>query len=143
MKMELNIDQIREILPHRYPLLLVDRITDLEPGARAEGIKCVTADEPFFQGHFPGHSVMPGVLVIEALAQTGAVAILSEPENKGRLAVFGGIKDCRFRRQVVPGEVLSLSCEITGRKGNIGFGKAVATVDGEVAARGEISFVII
>lgn len=140
--MELNIDQIREILPHRYPFLLVDRITDMEPGARAEGIKCVTADEPFFQGHFPGHSVMPGVLIIEALAQTGAVAILSEPENKGKLAVFGGIKDCRFRRQVVPGDVLRLSCEITGRKGSIGFGKAVATVDGEVAARGEISFVI-
>jgi len=141
--MELNIDQIREILPHRYPFLLVDRITDMEPGIRAEGIKCVTANEPYFPGHFPGHPVMPGVLIMEALAQTGAVAILSEPENRGKLAVFGGIRDCRFRRQVVPGDTLKLTCEITGKRGNIGFGRAEATVDGELAARGELSFVIL
>lgn len=140
--MELNIDQIREIIPHRYPFLLVDKITDMEVGHWAHGIKCVSANEMQFLGHFPGKSIMPGVLIMEALAQTGAIAILSEPENKGKIAVFGGIKECRFKRQVIPGDVLELSCEITGRRGNVGFGKAVATVEGEVAARGELSFVI-
>ncbi len=140
--MELDIRQIQEILPHRYPFLLIDRVTDMEQGKWAEAVKCVTANEPFFQGHFPGRPIMPGVLIMEALAQTGAVAILSEAENRGKLAVFGGIKNCRFKRQVVPGDVLTLYCELTERRGPIGYGKAVAKVDGEIAAQGELSFVI-
>ena len=140
--MELNSNQIREILPHRYPMQLVDKITDFEPGQWAEGIKCVTVNEPFFQGHFPEAHVMPGVLIIEALAQTGAVAILSEEEYKGKLAFFGGIKKARFRKQVIPGDVLTLRCEITERKGPVGFGKAVAKVGDKIAAEAEISFVI-
>ena len=126
--MELNIDQIEAILPHRYPFLLVDRITECTPGERAKGLKCVTANEPFFQGHFPGFKVMPGVLIVEALAQVGAVAILTEEENKGKLALFGGIKNARFKRQVRPGDVLELTCELTARKGPVGFGTAEARV---------------
>lgn len=140
--MELDIRQIQEILPHRYPFLLIDKVTDMEAGKWACAIKCVTANEPFFQGHFPGRPIMPGVLIMEALAQTGAVAILSEAENRGKLVVFGGIKNCRFKRQVVPGDVLTLYCELTERRGPIGYGKAVAKVDGEIAAQGELSFVI-
>ena len=140
--MELNSNQIREILPHRYPMQLVDKIVDFEPGQWAEGINCVTVNEPFFQGHFPEAHVMPGVLIIEALAQTGAVAILSEEEYKGKIAFFGGIKNARFRQQVRPGDVLTLRCEITDRKGPVGFGKAVAKVGDKVAAQAEISFVI-
>ena len=140
--MELNSNQIREIIPHRYPMQLVDKIIDFEPGQWAEGIKCVSANEPFFQGHFPEEHVMPGVLIIEALAQTGAVAILSEDDAKGKIAFFGGIKNARFRKQVKPGDVLHLRCEITGRRGPLGFGKAVATVDGKVACQAEISFAI-
>ena len=138
----LDIQQIQEILPHRYPFLLIDKVTDLEAGKRAHAVKCVTANEPFFQGHFPGRPIMPGVLIMEALAQTGAAAILAEEENRGKLAVFGGIKNCRFKRQVVPGDVLELFCELTDRRGPIGYGKAVAKVDGEIAAQGELSFVI-
>ena len=140
--MELNSNQIREIIPHRYPMQLVDKITDFEPGKWAEGIKCVSVNEPFFQGHFPEEHVMPGVLIIEALAQTGAVAILSEEDAKGRIAFFGGIKNARFRKQVKPGDVLHLRCEITGRRGPLGFGTAIATVDGKVACQAEISFAI-
>lgn len=140
--MELDIRQIQEILPHRYPFLLIDRVTDMEQGKWAEAVKCVTVNEPFFQGHFPGRPIMPGGLIMEALAQTGAVAILSEAENRGKLVVFGGIKNCRFKRQVVPGDVLTLYCELTERRGPIGYGKAVAKVDGEIAAQGELSFVI-
>ena len=140
--MELDSNQIREIIPHRFPMQLVDRITDFEPGVWAEGVKCVSVNEPFFQGHFPEAHVMPGVLVIEALAQTGAVAILSEEENKGKIAFFGGIKNARFKRQVKPGDVLNLRCEIVERKGPVGFGKAVATVNGKVACQAEISFAI-
>lgn len=140
--MELNINQIKEILPHRYPFLLVDKITDFQPGQWAKGIKCVTANEEFFCGHFPSFPVMPGVLIIEALAQVGAVAILSEEENKGKLVFFGGIKNARFKQKVQPGDVLELSCELTQRRGPIGFGKAVATVNGKVAASGELSFVV-
>ena len=140
--MELNSNQIREIIPHRYPMQLVDKSVDFEPGKWADGIKCVSVNEPFFQGHFPEAHVMPGVLIIEALAQTGAVAILAEEGNKGKIAFFGGIKNARFRKQVVPGDVLSLHCEITDRKGPIGFGKAVAKVGDKVAAQAEISFVI-
>ncbi len=140
--MELNANQIQEIIPHRPPFLLVDRITDYEPGVWAKGRKAVTVNEPFFAGHFPQHHVMPGVLIIEALAQVGAVAILSLPENRGKIAFFGGIKNARFKRQVVPGDVLELSCELVERRGSVGFGKAVAKVDGEVAAQGELTFAI-
>ncbi|WP_297719183.1 3-hydroxyacyl-ACP dehydratase FabZ [Intestinimonas sp.] len=140
--MELNIEEIQEIIPHRPPFLLVDRITDFVPGAWAKGIKAVTVNEPFFMGHFPQYRVMPGVLIIEALAQVGAVAILSLPENKGKLAFFGGIKNARFKKQVRPGDVLELSCELIERRGPIGFGKAVAKVDGKVAAQGELTFAV-
>ena len=140
--MELNIEQIQEIIPHRPPFLLVDKITDYVPGEWAKGIKAVTVNEPFFTGHFPQYRVMPGVLIIEALAQVGAVAILSLPKNKGKLAFFGGIKNARFKKQVRPGDVLELSCELIERRGPIGFGKAVAKVDGKVAAQGELTFAV-
>ena len=140
--MELNSNQIQEILPHRYPFLLVDKIVDFEPGQWAKGIKWVSANEMQFLGHFPQQHVMPGVLIIEALAQTGAVAILCKEENKGKIAFFGGIKKARFRKQVVPGDVLELSCEIIAQKGPVGIGKATATVNGEVAVDAEISFAI-
>ena len=140
--MELNIEQIQEIIPHRPPFLLVDKIVDYVPGEWAKGIKAVTVNEPFFVGHFPQYKVMPGVLIIEALAQVGAVAILSLPENKGKLAFFGGIKNARFKKQVRPGDVLELSCELIERRGPVGFGKAVAKVDGKVAAQGELTFAI-
>jgi 3-hydroxyacyl-[acyl-carrier-protein] dehydratase len=140
--MELNSNQIQEILPHRYPFLMVDKIVDFEAGKWAKGIKCVSANEMQFLGHFPSQHVMPGVLIVEALAQTGAIAILSEEENKGKIALFGGIKKARFRKQVVPGDVLELSCEIVNRRGPIGIGNAIATVDGKVAVSAEISFAI-
>lgn len=140
--MKLNNNEIRKILPHRYPFLLVDKITDMEPGEYARGIKCVSANEMQFLGHFPQKAMMPGVLILEALAQTGACAILSLPENKGKIAVFGGVKKCRFRKVVVPGDVLEMSCEITAKKGPVGFGKACAKVDGEIAVDAEISFAI-
>ena len=140
--LQLNSNQIAEIIPHRPPFLLVDKITDFVPGEWAKGIKAVTVNEPFFVGHFPQYRVMPGVLIIEALAQVGAVAILSLPENKGKLAFFGGIKNARFKKQVRPGDVLELSCELIERRGPIGFGKAVAKVDGKVAAQGELTFAV-
>ena len=140
--MELNIDQIEAILPHRYPFLLVDRITECTPGERAKGLKCVTANEPFFQGHFPGFKVMPGVLIIEALAQVGAVAILTEEGSQGKLALFGGIKNARFKRQVRPGDVLELTCELTARKGPVGFGTAEARVEGKLACKAELTFAL-
>jgi len=140
--MELNIDQIEAILPHRYPFLLVDKITECVPGEGAKGLKCVTANEPFFQGHFPGFKVMPGVLLIEALAQVGAVAILTEEGSRGKLALFGGIKNARFKRQVRPGDVLELSCRLTARKGPVGFGTAEARVDGRLACRAELTFAL-
>ena len=140
--MELNIEQIQEIIPHRPPFLLVDKIVDYVPGEWAKGIKAVTVNEPFFVGHFPQYKVMPGVLIIEALAQVGAIAILSLPENKGKLAFFGGIKNARFKKQVRPGDVLELSCELIERRGPVGFGKAVAKVDGKVAAQGELTFAV-
>ena len=141
--MELTNRQIQEILPHRYPFLLVDKILDFEPGKWAEGIKCVSANEMQFLGHFPGNPVMPGVLIIEALAQVGAVCTLTVPENRGKLALFGGIKEARFRQQVVPGDVLEMRCEIIRQKGPVGIGKAVATVGGKVAASGELTFMLV
>lgn len=140
--MQLNSNEIQQILPHRYPFLLVDKIVDMEPGKSAKGIKCVTANEMQFMGHFPQLHVMPGVLIIEALAQTGAVALLCEEENKGKIAFFGGIKNARFRKQVVPGDVLELSCEIISRRGPVGIGQATATVDGKVAVTAELTFAI-
>ena len=134
--------EIAEILPHRYPFALVDRIDDYEPGVWARGRKCVTMNEGFFQGHFPGHPVMPGVLIIEALAQTGAVALLSLPENRGKLALFGGIKSARFKKQVEPGDVLELYCELTEMKGPVGSGKAEARVNGALAVRAELTFAL-
>lgn len=138
--MLLDINDIQKIIPHRYPFLLVDWVEEMEPGVRAVGYKNVTMNEPFFQGHFPQQPVMPGVLIIEALAQVGAIAVLSLPENKGKLAFFGGIKNAKFRKQVIPGDRLRLETEIIKCKGPMGIGKAVATVDGKLAAEAEISF---
>ena len=138
----LDINEIKKILPHRYPFLLVDYIEEMEAGVKAIGYKNVTVNEPFFQGHFPEYPVMPGVLLIEALAQVGAVAILSLEENKGKLAFFGGIKNAKFRKQVVPGDVVRLETEIIKCKGPMGVCKAIATVDGKMAAEAEISFMI-
>ena len=138
----LSADEIAQILPHRYPFALVDVITDYEPGQWAKGRKCVTINEPFFCGHFPQKHVMPGVLLLEALAQTGAVAALSLPENKGKLALFGGIKSARFRKQVTPGDVLTLHCELVQQHGAVGVGKASAWVDGKCAATAELTFVL-
>lgn len=140
--MELNSNQIMEILPHRYPFLLVDKIIDGEEGKWAKGIKCVSVNEPFFCGHFPQLHVMPGVLIIEALAQVGAVAILGEEENRGKIGFLGGIKNARFRKQVVPGDVLELHCELIQRRGPVGIAKATATVNGKIAASAELTFAI-
>ncbi|MEC2055406.1 3-hydroxyacyl-ACP dehydratase FabZ [Peribacillus psychrosaccharolyticus] len=136
----LDIMEIKEIIQHRYPFLLVDRILEVEDGKRAVGIKNVSANEPFFNGHFPSYPVMPGVLIVEALAQVGAVAMLRQEEYKGRLAFFAGIDNCRFKKQVVPGDQLRLEVEITRIRGSVGKGKAIATVDGEVACETEIMF---
>lgn len=138
----LDTKQIEEIIPHRHPFLLVDYIEDYEPGEFAIGYKCVTFREDFFRGHFPQQPVMPGVLIVEALAQTGAVAILSQPENKGKIAFFGGIDKCRFKKKVVPGDKLRLETRIIKQKGPVGIGEAVATVDGKVAVKAELTFMI-
>ena len=140
--MELNSNEIQQIIPHRYPFLLIDKITDYVPGEWARGIKCVTINEQFFCGHFPEYHVMPGVLIIESLAQVGAVAALTKEENKGKIAFFAGIKNAKFKKQVRPGDVLELSCTLIKQKGPLGIGEAIATVNGEVAAKAEISFAI-
>lgn len=140
--MKLSSNEIENIIPHRYPFLLVDKIIDGEIGKWAKGLKSVTVNEHFFQGHFPGHHVMPGVLIIEALAQVGAVAILSLEENKGKIVFFAGIKSARFKKEVVPGDQLLLECSLEKQKGNIGFGKATAYVDGEIACQAELTFAI-
>ena len=131
-----------EIIPHRQPFLLLDTIEELEPGKRAVGKKCVTYNEPFFAGHFPNEPVMPGVLIVEALAQAGAVAILSNPEFKGKTAYFGAINNARFKQKVVPGDVLLLELEIIKQKGPVGVGKATATVNGKAAVTAELTFAI-
>jgi len=138
----LSTREIMDIIPHRHPFLLVDTIEQLEPGVRAVGYKCVTYDEPYFRGHFPQEPVMPGVLQIEACAQVGAVAILSLEENKGKTAYFGAINNAKFRQKVVPGDRLRMECEIIKRKGPVGIGKAVATVDGRVVLEAELTFMI-
>ena len=138
----LGIKKIQEIIPHTHPFLLVDVIEELVPGERATGYKCVTYNEPFFQGHFPEMPVMPGVLILEALAQVGSVAMLSLEENKGKVGFFGGIDKAKFKRKVLPGDKLKLECEIIKRKGPVGIGKAIATVDGKVAAIAEMTFMI-
>ena len=140
--MQYNSNEIAAILPHRYPFALVDRIVDGEEGKWAKGIKCVSANEPFFQGHFPQYHVMPGVLIIEALAQVGAVAVLSMPEHKGKIGFLGAIKNARFRRQVTPGDVLELTCTITRQKANIAQAEAVATVNGQEAVTAELTFAL-
>jgi 3-hydroxyacyl-[acyl-carrier-protein] dehydratase len=138
----LEAAQIMEILPHRYPFLLIDRIVELEPGKRVVGIKNVTANEPQFTGHFPERPIMPGVLMVEALAQAGAVAVLSLPEYRGKLALFAGIDACRFRRTVVPGDTLRLEVTLEKLRGMFGRALAVATVAGDVAVEATISFII-
>ncbi|MCM1282922.1 MAG: 3-hydroxyacyl-ACP dehydratase FabZ [Muribaculaceae bacterium] len=139
---KLSTQEIMEILPHRQPFLLIDTVEELEPGVRALAKKNVTFNEPFFAGHFPGNPVMPGVLIIEALAQTGAVAILSQPEWKGKTAYFAGIGQAKFKQKVLPGDTLMLETEIIKVKGPIGVGKAVARVDGKLACSAELTFAI-
>lgn len=139
----LDAQQIQQIIPHRYPFLLVDRIVEVDWGQRAVGIKNVSMGEPFFQGHFPGHPVMPGVLIVEALAQVGAVALLGMDENQGKIALFAGIDGVRFKRQVVPGDVLRLEVVVGKMRRGVGTGSATATVDGQLAARGELMFAVV
>ena len=134
--------EIMEIIPHRQPFLLIDTIEEVEEGKRAVGKKCVSYNEPFFAGHFPGEPVMPGVLIIEAMAQVGAVAILSRPENKGKTAYFAGINNAKFKNKVLPGDVLELELEIIKEKGPIGIGKGTARVNGKLAASAELTFAI-
>ncbi len=139
----LDVEQIRDVLPHRYPFLLVDRILELVPGKTARGYKNVTINEEFFEGHFPGHAVMPGVLVCEAMAQVGGVLLLSMTGNEGKLAYFGGMDKVRFRKPVLPGDSLVTDVELIATKGNIGKVKAIARVDDEVAAEGEFMFALV
>ena len=138
----LTVKEIMEIIPHRQPFLLLDTVEELIPGQRAVAKKCVTYNEPFFQGHFPGEPVMPGVLIIEALAQAGAVAILSKEENRGKTAYFAAIDSAKFKKKVIPGDILILETEIIKSKGPMGIRKATATVDGKLAVTAQLTFAI-
>ena len=138
-----DIMEIMDMIPHRYPFLLVDRITECVPGKFAKGYKNLSMNEEFFQGHFPGNPIMPGVLIAESLAQAGAIAILSMEENKGKNALFGGIDKMKFKKMVVPGDKLKLEVKIIKRKGPIGIGEAIATVDGKIVAKGELTFAVV
>ncbi len=139
----LEIEEIKSILPHRYPFLLVDRVLELEPGRRAVGVKNVTANEPFFQGHFPQRAIMPGVLIIEAMAQVGGIMVLSLPQHKGKMAYLGTITEAKFRRPVVPGDTLTLEAEAVRVRGNTGKVRCTARVNGEPAAEADILFALI
>lgn len=138
----LELEDIKKIIPHRSPMLLIDRVEDLKPGVSAVGYKGVTYNEPFFQGHYPDYPVMPGVLIVEAMAQTGAVALMSSEEYKNKLVFFGGINKAKFRKQVKPGCLLRLETELIKLKGPIGIGKGMAYVDDELMAEAEFTFVI-
>lgn len=138
----MDAEQIKKTIPHRYPFLLVDKITEVDEGKRVAGFKNVSVNEPFFQGHFPDYPVMPGVLIIEALAQVGAINMLGKEENEGKIGFLAGVDKCRFKRQVQPGDQLHLEVEILRLKGPVGKGKGVATVDGELACEAEITFAI-
>jgi len=140
--MLLNSNQIQEIIPHRYPFLLIDKVIELEPGKSCTAIKNVSVNEMQFMGHFPDEHVMPGVLVVEALAQTGAVCILSLPENKGKIAYFAGIEKCKFKRKIIPGDTIRLEIEIIKQRGPIGIGSCKAIVDGEIAVIAELKFAV-
>ena len=142
MGMQYNSNEIAQILPHRYPFALVDRIVDGEPGQWAKGIKCVSVGEPCFCGHFPQEHVMPGVLILESMAQVGAVAVLSLPEMRGKTAYFGGVKNARFKKKVIPGDRMEMTCTLVKRRGPVGIGEATATVDGEVVCTAELTFAI-
>jgi len=137
-----TIEDIMNILPHRPPFLLVDSVEELEPGVKAVGKKCVTMNEPFFTGHFPGKPVMPGVLIVEAMAQVGAVAVLCAEENRGKLAFLAGVNNAKFKRKVIPGDVLMMECVMIKRKGGIGVAQCCAKVDGQLAAKADITFAI-
>lgn len=139
----MNNIEIQELIPHRYPFLLVDKILEVEEGKRAVGIKNVTVNEPFFQGHFPGNPIMPGVLIVEAMAQVGLIAIKSLDENRNKLGVFAGIDEMRFKEQVRPGDTLTIEVELTAFRRGIGKADAVAKVDGKIAAKGKIMFAMV
>lgn len=138
----LDVTEIQKIIPHRYPMLLIDRVEELQPGQKAVAIRNVTAHEEVFNGHFPNNPVLPGVLIVEALAQTGAVALLSLDEFKGKTAYFGGIKSAKFRKVVRPGDTLRLEVQLDKIKNNIGLGKGIATIDGKKACTAELTFMI-
>jgi 3-hydroxyacyl-[acyl-carrier-protein] dehydratase len=142
VRTRLDRKQIEEIIPHRDPFLLLDEVLELEPGVRVVARKRVREDEWYLSGHFPGRPIMPGVLLVEAMAQTGAVAVLADEANRGKLALFAGIDDVRFKRIVEPGDEVELSCRLERVRGPIGRGKATATVDGELAARGTLTFAV-
>ena len=139
----IEAEEIQRILPHRYPFLLVDRVIEIEPPTRAVGIKNVTINEPFFQGHFPTYPVMPGVLIVEAMAQVGGVAVLASDEYKDKLALFAGIDNVRFKRQVKPGDTLRIEVEVQKIRRGLGVGAGIATVNGELACKGDIMFALV
>lgn len=139
----LDVKEIMEVIPQRAPFLMIDKVEELIPGKSCTAYKNVCINEPHFNGHFPGNPIMPGVLIVESLAQTGAMAILSLEQNKGKNALFAGIDKMRFKKQVIPGDTLKLEVSIIKQKGPIGVGEAIATVDGKVAAKGELTFAIV